>query len=355
MTRTHDSKRRSLRQPWLVPLPLLPLLAGFAILLLTGCALLPQREPVPVPEVPRPTIRTFPEFVAVVVQPGESFSSLALKYLGDPSLDWMIADFNGITSVTPGMELVIPLKPYDRGGLTPDGFQTVPVLCYHQFSEAETNKMTVTGSAFEKQMRFLKDQGYRVIGLNQLLDFIDFKGQLPRKAVVITIDDGWRSMYDIAYPILKQYGYPATLFVYTDLIMGGAKTLDWNLIREMSLNGIDIQCHTKTHSDLNRKATQQSLADYLEGVKGELAESAAVIQNKAGKKVTYLAYPYGETNSLVVAVAKKLGYRGAFTVERGSNPFFADAYRIQRSMIYGDFTFEEFKKNLKSFTTESLR
>jgi len=308
-----------------------------------------------VPAAPRPPTRALPEFVAVVVQPGDSISSLALKYLGDSSLDWVISDFNGITSVAPGLELVIPLKPYDKGGLTLEGFQTVPVLCYHQFSETEINRMTVTRSTFEKQMKFLKDEGYTVITLDQLLDFIEFKGQLPRKAVVITIDDGWRSTYDIAYPILKQYGYPATLFVYTDLIMGGAKTLDWDLVRQLSANGIDVEGHTKTHSDLTQKAVQESMKDYLERVKRELTESAAVIQNKIGKKVIYLAYPYGETNSLVVAVAKKLGYRGAFTVERGGNPFFVDAYRIQRSMIYGDLTIQDFKKNLKSFTSQSLR
>jgi peptidoglycan/xylan/chitin deacetylase (PgdA/CDA1 family) len=355
MTRTYEGRHRGLRQAWSLPLRLVGLCAGLAILLSSGCASLLPKEPVSVPVISGPATRAFPEFVAVVVEPGDSLPSLALKYLGDPSLGWIIEDFNGITSVTPGLELVIPLKPYDRGGLAPEGFQTVPVLCYHQFSETEIDKMTVTRSAFEKQMRFLKDEGYRVIGLDQLLNFIDFKGQLPKKAVVVTIDDGWRSTYDIAYPILRQYGYPATLFVYTDLIMGGAKTLDWNLIREMSLNGIDIQCHTKTHSDLNRKATHESMRDYLERITRELTESAGVIQNKAGKKVTYLAYPYGETNSLVVAVAQKLGYRGAFTVGRGSNPFFVDAYRIRRSMIYGDFTFQDFKKNLKSFTSQSLR
>lgn len=355
MAQTHNVRRRSLRQLWLVPLPSVALCAGFGLLFLIGCASLMPKEPVSVPAAPRPPTRALPEFVAVVVQPGDSLSSLALKYLGDPSLDWVISDFNGITSVAPGLELVIPLKPYDKGGLTPEGFQTVPVLCYHQFSETEINKMTVTRSAFEQQMRFLKDEGYSVITLDQLLDFIEFKGDLPSKAIVITIDDGWRSTYDIAYPILKQYGYPATLFVYTDLIMGGTKTLDWDLIRELSLNGIDVQGHTKTHSDLTQKAAQESMKDYLERVTRELTESAAVIQNKMGKKVIYLAYPYGETNSLVVAVAKKLGYRGAFTVERGGNPFFVDAYRIQRSMIYGDLTFQDFKRNLKSFTSQSLR
>ena len=355
MIRSHNRGHRSLPQPRSVRLPLVRLCIGLVILFLTGCASLLPKEPVSAPAAPRPPTRALPEFVAVVVQPGDSLSSLALKYLGDPSLDWVISDFNGITSVAPGLELVIPLKPYDRGGLTPQGFQIVPILCYHQFSENEINKMTVTRSAFEGQMKFLKDEGYRVITLDQLLDFIEFKGDLPTKAVVITFDDGWRSMYDIAYPILRQYGYPATLFVYTDLIVGGKKTLSWDLIREMSLNGIDIQGHTKTHSDLTQKAAQESMKDYVERVQLELSESAAVIHHKIGKQVTYLAYPYGETNSLVVAVAKKLGYRGAFTVERGGNPFFVDAYRIQRSMIYGDLTFQDFKKNLRSFTSQSLR
>ena len=333
----------------------IPRYATLVLFLLTGCAPLLQKEPVSIPEVPPAKVRVFPEFVAVVAEAGDSLASLAGKYLGDPSLAWLIADFNGISSLTPGVELIIPLTPSDKGGLSPDGFQTVPVLCYHKFGETETDRMTVTRHAFERQMRFLKDEGYRVIGLDQLLDFVEFKGQLPKKAVVITIDDGWRSTYDIAYPILKEYGYPATLFVYTDLIMGTAKTLDWNLIREMSRHGIDIQCHTKTHRDLTRKPSQESMRDYFEVVKRELTESAAVIRNKVGKRVTYLAYPYGETNGLVVAVARKLGYRGAFTVERGGNPFFVDAYRIHRAMIYGDFTLHDFKKNLTPFTNLSLK
>jgi peptidoglycan/xylan/chitin deacetylase (PgdA/CDA1 family) len=297
----------------------------------------------------------FPEFGAVVAGPQDTLSSLAKQYLGDSSLDWLIADVNGVTEVTPGLELIIPLKPYDRGGLTPEGVQTVPVLCYHKFSENDIDRMTVSKRAFEQQMKFLKDRGYRVIRLDQLLDFMEFKAQIPKKSVVITIDDGWQSTYDIAYPILKQLGYPATLFVYTDLIVGGSRTLNWDLIREMHGNGIDIQCHSKTHRDLTKIVNHESFKEHFEAIRKELIDSAITIQNNIDKKPAFFAYPYGETDNLIVAVARKAGYRGAFTVERGGNPFFADAYRIRRSMIYGEFTLQAFERNLKTFTPLSLR
>ena len=94
-----------------------------------------------------------PEFVAVVVRPGETLASLAATWLRDPSRAWEIAEYNGIAAAAPGQELVIPLRPFRRGGLTPERYQTVPVLVYHQFAEKSTNKMTVSREAFEAQMR----------------------------------------------------------------------------------------------------------------------------------------------------------------------------------------------------------
>jgi peptidoglycan/xylan/chitin deacetylase (PgdA/CDA1 family) len=321
-------------------------------LMVAGCTYLTPRPSV---APTHPPAKKFPEFVAVVAGQQDTLSSLAKQYLGDSSLDWFIADVNSVARVTPGMGLIIPLKPYNRGGLAPEGLQTVPVLCYHQFSENETDRMTVSRRAFAEQMKFLKDGGYQVIRLDQLLDFMDFKTQIPKKSVVITIDDGWRSVYDIAYPILKQYGYPATLFTYTDLIVGGAKTLNWDMIREMSRHGIDIQCHSKTHRDLTKTVNHESFAEYFAAMKTELIDSAVTIQNNTDKKPKYFAYPYGETDSLIVVLARKAGYRGAFTVHRGGNPFCTDAYRVRRSMIYGEFTLQDFERNLRTFTALSLR
>jgi peptidoglycan/xylan/chitin deacetylase (PgdA/CDA1 family) len=325
------------------------------IVLLGGCATTPKTEtpPVTVPAAATPPVelRASADFVAITAQEGNTFSSLAAKYLNDPLMEWWIADFNGLSALTPGQSLIIPLKPYEKGGVSLKGYQTVPVLSYHNFSpDRSTNRMTVTKAVFEEQMKLLKDKGYRVITLDQFLDFLNFKAQIPPKSVVITIDDGWRSAFEIAMPILKKYGYPATLFVYTGLIVGSSKTLSWELIREMEESGIDIQGHTITHRMLTSINKKESFKEYFDAIERELSESAKIIKAKIGKDIKYLAYPDGETNHLVIDVVKKDGYKAAFTVKRGGNPFFAHNYRINRSMIYGDFDLSQFEKNLIVFS-----
>lgn len=297
----------------------------------------------------------FPDFVTVIVQPGETLSSLAAKYLDDPEKSWMIADFNEITSVSAGNEIIIPLEPFgNRAYLSQQGYQTVPVLTYHNFSEAKENLMMVTKDNFEQQMRYLKDNGYTVITLDELFDFLEYRKQLPKKAVVITIDDGWQGVYTIAYPILKKYNYPSTLFVYTDLINGNRKTLDWDQVAELDNEGIDIQCHTKTHRNFNKIQDKESLQQYVREVEEEIVKSTRTIKEKLNKQVKYLAYPYGETNNLVIAFLQRNGYRGAFTVKRYSNPFFTDHYTLNRSMIYGDFDLNDFKRNLSVYSNKAL-
>jgi peptidoglycan/xylan/chitin deacetylase (PgdA/CDA1 family) len=322
--------------------------------LLTGCvpthvSTAPSRLP---PSEPKPLV--FPSFVAGVASGDESPASLAARYLKDPSKAWLVQEFDETRAFHPGDPFVVPLEDYQRGGLTLRGYQTVPVLTYHKFSETLSDQMTVKASAFEAQMRFMKDNGFHVIPLDDLFDFMAFKRQIPQKAVVITIDDGWRSVYDIAFPILRKYGYPATLFVYTDLITGNQRTLDWRHLREMAGGGVDLQCHSKTHRSFAGMGPSESFRDYFEALKKELVESAAVIREKTGADVKYVAYPYGDTNPLVESLLMKLGFRGGLTVERKCNPFFVNPFRVGRSMIYGVFDLPRFARELGVFEEETL-
>ncbi len=337
-------------------------------LFLLSCATLPRQpepepSPGPSPEVqPSPppppvlsNVRIFPDFVALVAQPGETLTSLAEKYLNDPSMDWFIGEWNGINSLTPGQEVIIPLSPFGRGGVSLKGYQMVPILSYHKFSREKADILTVTESAFREQMSFLKRNGYQVIPLDHLFDFIEYRRPLPKKSVVITIDDNWISTYEIAFPILKQYGYPATLFVYTDLILPGKKILSWDHLSEMAKHGIDIQCHTKSHRNLDKRNGQESFREYFKTLEKELAESAEIIKKRLNREVKYLAYPYGDTNPLVIGLLTKMGYRGALTVERGSNPFFIHPYKINRSMIFGTFSLKDFENNLTYFNNHEIQ
>jgi peptidoglycan/xylan/chitin deacetylase (PgdA/CDA1 family) len=318
------------------------LMLPIVLLLWAGCAALPSGQ------AAEPRLQRIDDFIVIQTVAGDTLSNLAEKFLKDPSQAWVIAEFNDISEVVPGTQLIIPLWTYSRGGLKSNGYQTVPVLTYHSFSLDKPGKMTVTAAAFEAQMKFLKENGYRFISLSQLIEFMDYKAPLPSRAVAITIDDGWRSFYEIGLPILKKYGIPATLFVYTDFI-GGSKAMTWSQVKDVAESGIDIQCHTRTHRNLTVLREKESLKEYLSAVEAEIVTSQKEIKSRLNRECRYLAYPYGKTNSLVISMLQKHGYRAGFTVSREANAFFNDQYRIGRAVIYGTYDMDRFKRNLSVF------
>ena len=298
--------------------------------------------------------RTSRSFAVVCPRPKDSLKTLANRYLKDPRKAWIIADFNNIETLTPGQAVVVPLESVNRGGLTPQGFQTVPVLAYSAFSETRADRATVTRAAFEEQMRFLKDNGYTAISIDQFFDFLDFKDQVPTRSVLITIDDIGQGVYEIAYPILKKYQTPAALFICTDLVTGRENALDWDRIREMRKHGVSIQHRTKTLRNLNRRKRDETFEEYVRAVERELFVASRKVHEETGVAMRYLAYPYGATNGMVIALLEKNNIRGAFTLAPGSNPFFADNYTAGRTVIPGDFSLADFKKTLNVFEKEAL-
>ena len=310
-------------------------------ILLSGCTSQPK------------IVKTEPpvDFQFVTVQEGDTFHSLAEKYNGSAHFSWRIEEFNNNKQLVPGQELIIPLTPFYPGGLSAQGYQLIPVLSYHNFSKGRSyNKLTVSAKNFRMQLSYLKNNGYRVITMDQLIEFIDF-GQAPEKSVLISIDDGWKSSYKIAYPILKEFGFNATLFIPTQYIeSGNKKIINWDQIKEMvSDSTIDIQCHGKAHRDLSIRKHNESFAQYIQAVEQDISNSKQTIYNKLGKQVTALAYPFGNTNPLVMEILKKQGYKAAFTVKREGNPFYKQRFLLNRSMIYGATSINKFVANLKSF------
>jgi peptidoglycan/xylan/chitin deacetylase (PgdA/CDA1 family) len=331
-------------------------LAALVALIVAGCASLHETPRERTDSRPPSFSIDSPRFKSLVVQPGESLQSIALQHLGDASMDWLIAEVNATESVVAGQTVIVPLDPIEIGGFSANGYQIVPVLTYHKFTKGRGDITTVSEKAFEEQMKFLRENGYHVIALDAFFDFLDLKRSIPRKSVVITADDGWRSFYEIAYPILKKYGYCATLFVYTDFIFSSSRSqLDWDALREMNRNGIDIQSHTKTHRYLDRRLDAENYREYFEAVKKEVIESARTLKKNLDIEVKYLAYPYGDTNHLIATLLDKLQYRGGLTVERASAPAFSNRFRINRSMIYGTFDIRDFEDNLKFFSGQTAK
>lgn len=286
------------------------------------------------------------EFRLVIPEPGDTLQGLAEQHLGSSLQASAIARFNQIDSITPGRKIVIPMRPLPPGGISSETFQSVAVLSYHRLSRDKTTRMIMRADDFRAQMQYLADNGYQVITLDQLLDFVEFKSPLPDKSVVITFDDGWKSTYEIAYPILREYGYPATLFVYTDFIGGAGSSLSWAQLQELDENQFDIQCQSKSHRNLAKLKNGESFDDYFADLIREVVDACTEIGHKLGKKVDYLAYPYGKFNALVISIMKKNGFRAGFTVKRGTTPSFVNQYLINRSMIFGNYDLARFAKNL---------
>jgi peptidoglycan/xylan/chitin deacetylase (PgdA/CDA1 family) len=284
----------------------------------------------------------------------DTLRSLAQHFLGDEGRSWEIADFNRIKELKPGSLVVIPMRPVNPVGVFPDGYQTVPILAYHRFGNKD-GKMVVTPEAFAAQLKYLADNEYRVIRLRELVEFLAGRRGVPERAVVITIDDGYASTYQYAFPLLQKYGFPATVFVYTDFV-GAKDALSWDQMKEMLSSGlIDIQSHSKSHESLAAMLPGESDRHYRDRLDQEVKVGRDLLQRKLGVDVSIFAYPYGDANAIVVDRVAKADYRLAVTVNPGGNPFFAKPLLLQRTMIFGDHDIEAFKARLQTYHEADLK
>jgi peptidoglycan/xylan/chitin deacetylase (PgdA/CDA1 family) len=336
------------------------LVVGGLALLLGACATAAP-EPAP-PGAARPSARPGPrpaayeseDFVVTFAQPGDTPETLAARYLGGPDRAWMIEDYTGLQAFSPGQEVVIPRRPWNPAGVTPGGYQIVPILTYHNLGEQAKGRLVLAAASFREQMQYLKTNGYRVVSLADFVEFARLGRQLPQRAVVLTFDDGYRSFKDYAYPVLRDLGFTATLFIYTDWVGAGRGALSWNDLRELSAAGFDIQAHTKTHADL-RRAHGETDAQYARRMHAELELPQELFNKNLGRRSQILAYPYGRWEEGLLPKVKEYGYIAAFSVRRQGNASFVRPLAAHRSQIYSEMTLDDFVKNLNVFQEENLR
>ena len=321
-----------------------------------GCAT-PPASPEPQPVVKAGDGRLLArddDYAIVVARTEDSAQSLAQQYLGDARKSWWITEGNGGAEIRAGQVVVIPLVQRNRIGVYADGFQTIPVLCYHRFG-SRASKLTVTPAAFTAQMDYLRANGYHVLALKELGAFIAGREPLPKKSVAITIDDGYRATYDIAYPILRKFGFPATVFLYTDFV-GAGDALTYPQMKELIASGlVDIQPHSKTHSNLTLRLSDESDAKYRERLRREVDAPVDVIRDRLAIASYAYAYPYGDVNELTVDCLSRRGVSLGLTVTPGGNGFFAYQYMLRRTMIFGNEDLEAFKAKLQTFVRTAGR
>ena len=254
----------------------------------------------------------------------------------------------------PGQTVVIPLKSTNPTGVYANGYLTVPILCYHRFG-TRSGQLAVTPAAFEAQMDYLARNGYHVIPLADLARFIERGEPVPRKSVVLTIDDGYRSTYEVAFPILRKYGFPATVFLYSDFV-GAPDALTWAQMKEMEATGlINIQPHSKTHANLAIRLAGETDAKYRDRMRTEVDVPIRQIQDRLAVPSLAFAYPYGDVNETVVDLLKREGVRVGVTVTPGGNGFYAYPFMLRRSMVFGGDSIDVFRAKLATFAQATPR
>lgn len=224
------------------------------------------------------------------------------------------------------------------------GEVVVPILMYHHI-EANPRpydpvyaSLFVTPAQLDSQLQYLSSHNFNPISLDQLYQALNGNYVLPVNPVVLTFDDGYKSFYDNAFPLLKKYQFKAIEFVITNVTTYPAY-LSWNQIIELDKSGlVEIGAHTRTHPSLNTLSKS--------GIDNEVKGSKSDIESHIGKTIHWFAYPYGTYNDLVISSVKDAGFTGAVSVIYSPVQSADKLYFLPRVMVDGRFSLDEFSKRL---------
>src|SRR5438309_2426991 len=242
----------------------------------------------------------------------------------------------GAASATPGASPLATVNPVTTptppAKVAVDQTAQVIVYGYHRFvNQVRRPDTEIMPQMFEQQMQELKNRGITVIGMQDFLAWKRGEKNIPPRCAVITFDDGWKSQYEVAWPIMKKFGYSFTMFIYTEGVaggsLGGGQAITWEQLADMRDNGIDIQAHTATHQDLREghtimvmepggKRTKKKLTgpEYEQWLQKEVVGCKQLLEQRLGIKINCFAVPFGTYNEHVKEVARNAGYEAMFTV-----------------------------------------
>jgi peptidoglycan/xylan/chitin deacetylase (PgdA/CDA1 family) len=221
----------------------------------------------------------------------------------------------------------------------------VPILKYHHISNELTNSLYEQPELFDEQMKYLHENGYNSITFEQLNDYLLREVELPPKSIIISFDDGYYDNYTNAFPILQKYGFIGSIGVITGKVEPEGRTkrmyLKWSEIQTMSAAGIEIVSHSVNHKELD-KLNDADLTI-------EIRDSKTTLEQKLGKAVKTIIYPYGMENENVIQKAKEYGYEAGRGNVVTSYPSKEGIYNLPAIGIYRDMGANELKLELDRY------
>jgi peptidoglycan/xylan/chitin deacetylase (PgdA/CDA1 family) len=231
------------------------------------------------------------------------------------------------------------LERYERASTFAGGYgsgeKRCVILMYHRFRAVPANKYEVSHYDFRQQMDYIERNGYEVISIDQLVEALQTNEPdlLPPRSVVITVDDGYRCVYDYAWPVLAEYGFPFSIYIYTRYVECGGNSMTWNEVRDISADDlVTIGAHSISHPNLANP--RKAVGRYESWVSREINYPKQRLEAELGKPVRTFCWPYGSYNSYCVSVAINAGYEGLLTVNAGANSMDSSPYHLRRYGVY---------------------
>jgi peptidoglycan/xylan/chitin deacetylase (PgdA/CDA1 family) len=211
---------------------------------------------------------------------------------------------------------------------------------YHYVSEPPGSAdiyrkdLSVAPPRFESHLAYLRDAGYHIITLDDLLAFLATGQPLPAKPVILTFDDGYEDNFSNAFPLLKKYGAAAHFFVITDFVnQGRAGYMTWPQIEAMSAAGQRIGSHSRDHPNLAGQPTDYLVWQALGGMEA--------IQAHVGYHPCWISYPSGSYDDRVIAVYKSAHYVGGVSTEQGATHTLDRIFDLKRVRVRGSYTADD--------------
>ncbi|MDN5278209.1 MAG: hypothetical protein PWR01_2174 [Clostridiales bacterium] len=215
----------------------------------------------------------------------------------------------------------------------------IPSLCYHQVEPKAGGKFSLSTEKFRAQLEYLKSRNFVTLNSDDLEKIFYHGEKVKENSIVITFDDGFKTVYDYAFPIMKEFGFKGIVCVYPRFI-GSRNAMSWQQLAHLISEGWSVESHSMTHSNLASKCDkpdqEKAFLDY------EIVESKKLIENKLGNKVRFMVWPYGCYTESALEIAEKAGYIGAMTVDGGASYEELSPYLLKRQVVYATDNLNKF-------------
>jgi peptidoglycan/xylan/chitin deacetylase (PgdA/CDA1 family) len=213
------------------------------------------------------------------------------------------------------------------------GKSSIPIFCYHRVTTNPSSEYDLTPAQLEANFKYFKTNGYQPITVAQFLEYQKQPALFPAKPIVLTFDDGTKSHYTAALPLLKKYGFKATFYIFPNATRGNkSRWLSWEEIGEISQAGMDIGSHALSHPYLTARAKLDE-GQYQAWLEKEVRQSKQTLEEHLKIQVKTLAYPFGLYDRQVELTAIKAGYAGMLNINPGPNRPLANPFRLKRRIM----------------------